>query len=142
MHPLAITDHSNGARGMKAGDRVLYTIDTTAQVLPMSFCNDGNALMTWDDENLRNCTLESSCPGSIIGMVAMLTPVHLEMFRRAREYAIEEAIKAQEKARTASQRALDATQIAANFDDLLEMWLNSGQQTGTDDDKVANIRVR
>jgi|HubBroStandDraft_4_1064222.scaffolds.fasta_scaffold00045_86 hypothetical protein len=53
--------------------------------------------------------------------MAKLTPVHLEMFRRAREYAIEEAIKAQEKARAASQRALEATQVAANFHDLLEM---------------------
>jgi len=48
MHPLAIADHSNGALGMKAGDRVLYTIDGRTGVAD-EFLHDGDALVTWDD---------------------------------------------------------------------------------------------
>jgi hypothetical protein len=47
-HPLALTDHPNGANGMKAGDHVRYTIDGRTGVAD-EFLPDGDAFITWDD---------------------------------------------------------------------------------------------
>ena len=48
MHPLALTGHRNGARGMKAGDRVRYTLDGRAGTAD-EFLSDGDTLVSWDD---------------------------------------------------------------------------------------------
>lgn len=48
MHPLATKGHRNGANGMKAGDRVKYTIDGRVGVAD-EFLSDGDAFVTWDD---------------------------------------------------------------------------------------------
>jgi hypothetical protein len=48
MHPLALTGHPNGANGMKAGDRILYTIDGRTGIAD-EFLPDGDAFVTWDD---------------------------------------------------------------------------------------------
>ena len=48
MHPLALTGHRNGANGMKAGDRVIYTIDGRCGVAD-EFLHDGDAFVTFDD---------------------------------------------------------------------------------------------
>ncbi len=48
MHPLALKDHPNGARGMKAGDRVRYILDGRTGVAD-EFLSDGDAFVTWDD---------------------------------------------------------------------------------------------
>jgi hypothetical protein len=48
MHPLAQTEHKNGANGMKAGDRVCYTIDGRTGIAD-EFLHDGDAFVTWDD---------------------------------------------------------------------------------------------
>ena len=47
MHPLAISK-KNGANGMKAGDRVVYTIDGRAGTAD-EVMHDGDCLMTFDD---------------------------------------------------------------------------------------------
>lgn len=48
MHPLATTGHRNGANGMKAGDRVIYTIDGRRGVAD-EFLHDGDAFVSFDD---------------------------------------------------------------------------------------------
>lgn len=48
MHPLAQTERRNGACGMKAGDRIRYTIDGRTGVAD-EFLHDGDAFVTWDD---------------------------------------------------------------------------------------------
>jgi len=47
MHPHALPNKS-GACGMKAGDRVIYTINGRRGVAD-EFMHDGDAFMTWDD---------------------------------------------------------------------------------------------
>lgn len=47
-HPFAITGHVNGAMGMKAGDRIRYTIDGRTGVAD-EFLSGGEAFVTWDD---------------------------------------------------------------------------------------------
>lgn len=46
MHPLAFPNRS-GANGMKAGDRIIYTIDGRHGVAD-EFLHDGDALVTFD----------------------------------------------------------------------------------------------
>jgi hypothetical protein len=48
MHPLALTDHRNGANGMVAGDRVRYQIDRRTGVAD-EFLSDGDTFVTWDN---------------------------------------------------------------------------------------------
>lgn len=48
MHPYAFEDNKSGALGMKAGDRVRYTIDGRTGVAD-EFLHDGDAFVTWDD---------------------------------------------------------------------------------------------
>jgi len=47
MHPLAI-ESRNGANGMKAGDRVIYTIDGRHGVAD-EFLHDGDCFITFDN---------------------------------------------------------------------------------------------
>lgn len=47
MHPLAIKGR-NGACGMKAGDRVVYSIDGRRGVAD-EFLHDGDAFVSFDD---------------------------------------------------------------------------------------------
>jgi hypothetical protein len=47
-HPLAITGHQNGARGMRAGERIVYILDGRTGTAD-EFLGDGDALITWDD---------------------------------------------------------------------------------------------
>lgn len=48
MHPLALTGHRNGAYGMKAGDRIVYSIDGRHGTAD-EFLSDGDTFVTWDD---------------------------------------------------------------------------------------------
>lgn len=48
MHPFALTGHKNGACGMKAGDRIVYTIDGRHGTAD-EFLHDGDAYVTFDD---------------------------------------------------------------------------------------------
>lgn len=48
MHPLAKSDYANGVNGMKAGDRIIYTIDGRHGTAD-EFLYDGNAFVTFDD---------------------------------------------------------------------------------------------
>lgn len=50
MHPLVQTNRHNGACGMKAGDRVVYSIDGRCGVVD-EFLSDGDAFVTWDDSS-------------------------------------------------------------------------------------------
>lgn len=47
-HPFAQTEHRNGANGMKAGDRVIYTIDGRHGIAD-EFLSDGDTFMSFDD---------------------------------------------------------------------------------------------
>lgn len=47
MHPHAFPDNRSGANGMKAGDRVVYTIDGRRGVAD-EFLHDGDAFVTFD----------------------------------------------------------------------------------------------
>lgn len=48
MHPFAFKDNKSGAGGMKAGDRVRYTIDNRTGTAD-EFLHDGDAFVTFDD---------------------------------------------------------------------------------------------
>lgn len=48
MHPFAQTTFHNGANGMKAGDRIRYTIDGRTGTAD-EFLSDGDTFVTWDD---------------------------------------------------------------------------------------------
>ena len=48
MHPFAQTDKPSGANGMKAGDRVVYTLDGRHGVAD-EFLPDGDTFITFDD---------------------------------------------------------------------------------------------
>jgi hypothetical protein len=52
MHPYALPNKS-GARGMKAGDRVIYTIDGRRGGAD-EFLHDGDTFVTWDDGTFGN----------------------------------------------------------------------------------------
>lgn len=55
MHPLAIKhEHRNGARGMKAGDRVRHIINGRYCVAD-EFLQDGDTLVTWEDDAANGC---------------------------------------------------------------------------------------
>ena len=67
MHPLAI-EHQNGANGMKAGERVVYTIDGRHGVAD-EFLHDGDCFVTFDGgvhETVKwnHLMLERSLPAS------------------------------------------------------------------------------
>ena len=47
MHPLALKGQ-NGANGMKAGDRIVHTIDGR-QGIADEFLHDGDAFVSFDD---------------------------------------------------------------------------------------------
>lgn len=48
MHPFAVTGYRNGANGMKAGDRIVYSVDGRHGVAD-EFMHDGDAFVTFDD---------------------------------------------------------------------------------------------
>lgn len=48
MHPFAFKDNRSGACGMKAGDRVTYSIDGRSGVAD-EFLHDGDAFVSFDD---------------------------------------------------------------------------------------------
>lgn len=48
MHPHAIPENKSGAFGMKAGDKVRYTINNKTGIAD-EFLSDGDAYITWDD---------------------------------------------------------------------------------------------
>jgi hypothetical protein len=48
MHPLAFPERKSGACGMKAGERVIYTIDGRHGVAD-EFLHDGEAFVSFDD---------------------------------------------------------------------------------------------
>lgn len=64
MHPFAMTHHKNGANGMKAGDRIIYTIDSRSGVAD-EFLHDGDAFVTWDDGSYGTVKWNHLSPASV-----------------------------------------------------------------------------
>lgn len=48
MHPFAFPGNKSGANGMKAGDRVIHTLDGRVATVD-EFLSDGDAFVTWDN---------------------------------------------------------------------------------------------
>jgi len=53
MHPYAFKDNKSGAYDMKAGNRVIYTLDGRRGVAD-EFLQYGDTYITWDDGTFGN----------------------------------------------------------------------------------------
>lgn len=74
MHPFAIPENRSGANGMKAGDRVIYTIDGRHGVAN-EFLHDGDAFVTFDDGEFATVKWRNLLPEQ---MVATNNPAFLK----------------------------------------------------------------
>ena len=61
MHPLAQQKYRSGANGMRAGDRIIYTIDGRHGVAD-EFLHDGDAFVTFDDGKYETVKWHHLCP--------------------------------------------------------------------------------